>query len=112
MMTISRSNITRLATRIFLVNLFVYLLVGWFIYHSWSQYEHQTALSTQNLALSLELNVLGVLDKTDVSLMAVVNEAQRQLAVGATCRRTPRETPRLWNRCARCLPAVWKKRGG
>jgi hypothetical protein len=82
-MTTSRSYITRLATRIFLVNLFVYLLVGRSIYHSMSQYEHQAALSTQNLARALELNVLGALDKADVSLTAVVHEAQRQLAIGA-----------------------------
>ncbi len=82
-MATSRTYIVRLVTGVVFVNLSVYLLVGLALYLSLLQYEKQTMLSTQNLAHSLELNVSGVLDKTDIAILAVVDEAERQLAGGS-----------------------------
>lgn len=82
-MTTSPSFTVRLAIAVFFLNLFVYLPVGLSLYQVRQQYEQQTALSTQNLAHSLELNVAGLIEKVELALFAVANEAERQLVLGA-----------------------------
>ena len=72
----------RLAVGVVLVNLFIYLLVGVSIYRSRQQYERQAALTTQNLAHSLEITISDFLEKMDISLFAIKNEAERELAGG------------------------------
>ena len=72
----------RLAIGVIFINLFVYLLVGLALYQIRQQYEKQMALSTQNLAQSLAINVSGILDKIDVALFTMVNETEWQLVDG------------------------------
>jgi len=72
----------RLAVGVISVNLFIYLLVGVSIYRSRVQYERQAALTTQNLAHSLEITISDFLDKMNISLFAIKNEAERELAGG------------------------------
>jgi signal transduction histidine kinase/ActR/RegA family two-component response regulator len=81
-MTAARTYFIRVTAGVVLVNLFVYVLVGLSLYQVRQQYERQTALSTQNLAQSLEISVSGIIDKIDIALFAVVNEAERELATG------------------------------
>jgi PAS domain S-box-containing protein len=81
-MIASRTFAIRLATGVFLINLFVYVLVGLSLYQNRQQNEKQTELSTQNLTQSLETSLSGTFDKIDVALFATVNEIERQLANG------------------------------
>ena len=78
----SNSLIKRLAAGVFFSNLFVYALVGLSIYQSRQQYERQAALTTQNLAHSLETSIAGILNKMDVTLFALSKESERQLIGG------------------------------
>ena len=77
-----KSSAIRLAAGVVLINLFIYLLAGVSICKSRQHYERQAALTTQNLANSLELTIAGFLEKMDISLFAVKNETERQLAGG------------------------------
>ena len=72
----------RLSVGFFLINLFVYILVGWGLYQNKIKYEKQIAVDTQNLAQSLEINIAGVIDKTDNALRGITDEINRQLSVG------------------------------
>jgi hypothetical protein len=72
----------RLAIGVALVNLFMYLIVGVSMYKSRRQYELQAALTTQNLARSLEITISDFLDKMGISLFAIKNEVERELADG------------------------------
>lgn len=64
------------------VDVFVIGLAGYWLHHSRQQHEERAAIATQNLARSLELTMDNIFDKTDVALLAVVDEAQRELAKG------------------------------
>ena len=77
-----KSLAIRLAVGVVLVNLFVYFLVGVAIYKSRQHYERQAALTTQNFAHTLELTISGFFEKMDISLFAIKNEAERELAGG------------------------------
>ena len=74
--------VIRLAARLGLMNLFVYLLVAGALHQSWQQYEHQATLSAQNLAQSLAINVSGTLRRVDGGVFSVAKEAERELASG------------------------------
>jgi len=82
-MALPRSFIIRLIVSLLFINLFVYFLAGLSLYQIRQQYETQTALSTQNLARSLETSISGILEKINVAFGDVVNEAERELASGA-----------------------------
>ena len=74
--------VTRWAAGVLLLNLFVYTLAAFMLYASWRGYETRVESSTQNLARIIESSVTGVVDKADVALRSVVDEAERQLAAG------------------------------
>jgi two-component system sensor histidine kinase/response regulator len=78
----SGSIVTRLTAGVIVINLFVIALMGVFLYQNYRHYAHETAISTQNLVRSLELNVAGIIDKVDGALFAVVQETERQIAHG------------------------------
>ena len=73
---------TRLLIGVVLVNAFVYLLAAAALYQSRLQYVQRAETSTQNLARSLELTLIGTISKLDIHLQAVIHEAERQLATG------------------------------
>lgn len=81
----------RLITGTFVVNLFLYLLVGPSLYEIRQQYIIQTELSTQNLAQSIEGHVLEIIDKIDIALSTVEWEAERQLNAGGIQEKTLNE---------------------
>lgn len=70
----------RLVAGTIIVNIFVYIIVGYSIYNSRLHYDKLAEISTQNMAKSLEANISGIFDKIDIGLSAVVFEAERQLA--------------------------------
>jgi len=78
----STSFIKRLAVALLLLNLFVYALAAFSLYQSWQQYKARVEIATQNLAGVLESNIVGIMGKSTVALLAVVDEAERYLAAG------------------------------
>ena len=74
--------IKRLVLGALLINLFAAALAGIAIYQSRMQYQERAEITTQNLAHVLEEYITGVIDKIDLTLLTVVDEAERQLAAG------------------------------
>ncbi|HXW69717.1 MAG TPA: EAL domain-containing protein [Dissulfurispiraceae bacterium] len=58
------------------------VLVGISINRSRLQYEEKANITTQNLSWVIEENINGIINKIDVMLMSVTEEAERQLANG------------------------------
>jgi len=77
-----RAFLLRLMSGMLMINLFVVGFAGFLLIQSRQLHAERTANSTQNLARSLEQTITNVFDKTDVALLAVANEAERQLAMG------------------------------
>ena len=75
-------TIKRLSFGFFIINLFVYAVVGWGLAQNKARYEQMTLIVSQNLAQSLELNITAVIDKTDGALLNISNEINRQLESG------------------------------
>ena len=65
-----------------LVNLFMMITLGLILYQSHHQYQQSAEKMTQSLAHVLEENFSGLIDKIDVSMLAVSDEMQRQYAGG------------------------------
>ncbi|MBF0359786.1 MAG: PAS domain S-box protein [Oligoflexia bacterium] len=65
------------------INLFVYLLVGFYIYKSYQHSENQAINLNQNLIYSLQINIATIFQRIDVVTSAVVMESKSQLAAGA-----------------------------
>ncbi len=78
----SRPFVTKLTTGVLFINLFVYLLVGASLYLIRQQYVIKTEFATQNLSISLNHNISGIISRIDIGLFAVAREAERQLASG------------------------------
>jgi PAS domain S-box-containing protein len=74
--------IRRLIAGVLTLNLCIYTLVGLFLWRSWHQYEATIAISTQSLAQVMENNIAGIIRKSDMALLSVADEAERQLASG------------------------------
>jgi PAS domain S-box-containing protein len=72
----------RLAITVLLVNLFIIILAGFSIRHSRLQYEERATITTLNLAQVLDEYINGIITKTDVALLSVIDEAERQFASG------------------------------
>ena len=51
-------------------------------YLSWRQYQHRAATAAENLCQLIEQNVSDLTAKSDLAILAVVHEAERQLAQG------------------------------
>jgi signal transduction histidine kinase len=73
---------TRLSVGVLAANLFVVAMAASSLYHSRVLYEERQAVQTQNLSQALELTIEGIVDKADVALQAVVDEAEKEIAAG------------------------------
>jgi len=78
----TRSTITRLVIGVVLLNLLFYVLAGWSLLQIRGQYERKAEITTSNLARVLDTSIAGALDRTNVSLVAVVGLLEQQLADG------------------------------
>jgi len=67
---------------VLLVDLSVIALAFFSLRQSWLQYGKQAAVQTQNLSQALEYSIAGIMDKTDLALLSVADEVQRQAARG------------------------------
>lgn len=74
--------VRRLVAVVVLVNLCVYSLAGWYLYRSLGHQFTTISVLTQNMALTLENNIVGIIDKADMALRSVVDQAERQLVTG------------------------------
>ncbi|MEI6206654.1 MAG: PAS domain S-box protein [Desulfuromonadales bacterium] len=72
----------RIALTVILLNLFVYSFAGYYLFQSKASYERRAVISTQNIANVLEQHLKGEIDKIDMALIAVKNEAEGQIARG------------------------------
>jgi hypothetical protein len=70
----------RLTTATIIINLLVYLIIGFWLYKDRMHYHHLAEITTQNMAKVLETNITGIFDKFDVALSALTHETERQLA--------------------------------
>lgn len=96
----------------FLINLFVYALMGLVLYQSRQQYARQAVLTTQNLAHSLSINVSGVLDKIDGGLFAVATEVERQIQAGGINEKSLNAYLTRQQAQIRDLEGMWVANGG
>jgi diguanylate cyclase (GGDEF)-like protein/PAS domain S-box-containing protein len=63
----------KLATTVFLINLFVIALAVTSAYHGHRQYQERAEVTTQNLAYALENNLVNAIQRVDVSLLALLD---------------------------------------
>lgn len=77
-----RSFLLRLVSGMLVINLFVVGFAGFSLIQSRQLHAERTAISTQNLTRSLEQTITNVFDKADIALLAIADEAERQLATG------------------------------
>lgn len=79
--TVSPATIYKqLAAGIFLANLLVVALLSISLRQSRIQYEERAIISTGNLSHVLEQNLKGTIEKIDLALFDIENEAEQQLA--------------------------------
>ncbi|MBF0507262.1 MAG: hypothetical protein HQL09_10565 [Nitrospirae bacterium] len=74
--------IKRMATAVIFINLFVIALAGLSLRQSLLQHEERAVVTAQNLSQVLERYIGGVIDKIDVTLLAISDEIEKQVAVG------------------------------
>lgn len=77
----------RLAVGVLLINLFVVTLAGLSLRQSWVQSQERATVATQNLAMVLDEEIGGDIDKIDVVLLSVTDEIERQIAAGGVDKR-------------------------
>jgi signal transduction histidine kinase len=77
-----RAFIVRLASGVLLVNLFIVALAWVSLYQSRHHYKERVVVQAQNLSQALEFTIVGIIDKADLVLLAMVDEAERQVAGG------------------------------
>jgi PAS domain S-box-containing protein len=81
--TVSRATfLKRLAASVILANLFVIVLLALSLHQSRIQYEDRAVISTRNLSLVLEKQLVGTIEKVDLALLSVADEIGRQAARG------------------------------
>ncbi len=80
--------VKKLAIGVLLINLFIIALAGISIRQSRLEYEERATITTENLSQALDEYINGVITKIDVTLMSVVDEAERQLAAGGINKQT------------------------
>ena len=71
-----------LLTAVLLVDLAVVSLAAFSLHQSRLQYGERAAVQTQNLAQALEYSIAGIIGKSDLALLPVVDEVEEQLAGG------------------------------
>ncbi|MDD4927790.1 MAG: PAS domain-containing protein [Gallionella sp.] len=79
----SASVIKWLAVTVLLVNLFVILLAVLWLNHSKQQDQEDAAVATRNMSNLLEQHLIDAFEKIDISLLAAVDEIDRQNAKGS-----------------------------
>ncbi|MEI6386129.1 MAG: histidine kinase dimerization/phosphoacceptor domain -containing protein [Spirochaetota bacterium] len=72
----------RLSIIVIILNMFALLAVGLLIRQSLIQYESEASALSRNIAGILDANISGIIAKVDIALLAVTDEAERQLAKG------------------------------
>ena len=72
----------RLVAGALLIDLFVVALASWSLYQSRCHYEDRVLVLVQNLSQALNLSIGNLLDKSDLALLAVVDEAEQEIAAG------------------------------
>jgi len=73
----------RLIAMVILLNLCFISILLLSLRQSRIQYEERAAISTRNLALVLEKQLIGIIEKINLTLLAVSDEARQQTAHGA-----------------------------
>ena len=68
---------------VLLVDLSVVVLALLSLHQGWLQYRERAEVQAQNLSQALEYSITGITDKSDLALLAVVDEVHRQMARGA-----------------------------
>jgi PAS domain S-box-containing protein len=76
------SFLKRLTAAVLLANLVVCALLAASLSQSRTQYQERAVISTRNLALVLEKQLLGTIDKVDLALLTLADEVQDQLGQG------------------------------
>jgi PAS domain S-box-containing protein len=76
------SFLKRLLAAVLLANLVVCALLAASLVQSRKQYQERAVVSTRNLALVLEKQLLGTIDKVDLALLTLADEVQDQLGQG------------------------------
>jgi hypothetical protein len=72
----------RLVAAIVLINIAVIAIIAYSLYLSRRHYDEQAAAITRSIAQVLDENISGAIAQTDLALLSVVDEAQRQLRSG------------------------------
>jgi signal transduction histidine kinase len=78
----SRTFLVRLSVVVILANLFVIAFSGIMIYQLLEHDKNRIRVHTQNLSTSIEQSIVNILEKSDVALLSVVDEAETQIAGG------------------------------
>ncbi len=73
----NRGFIARLSAIVLLANLFICSLSFFFLMQSKQQYVRKTEIQLQNLVTALELTMSGIINKTNLVLLAATDEAER-----------------------------------
>ncbi|HJV33807.1 PAS domain S-box protein [Geomonas sp.] len=77
-----RAYLVRLLSAVLALNIFVLGLTAFFLHKSRVQDETRVAIQAQNLSQSLSQTMAGIIDKTDLSLLYLKREMERQLRRG------------------------------
>jgi len=77
-----RAFVLRLVLIFFVTNLFFIGLAGFSLIRSKKQYEERAEITTQNLSHVLAGNIDAAIDKIDLTVQAVADEVEKQLASG------------------------------
>jgi len=74
--------LVRLIAITLLINLFVVGIAAWSLRHSWLDYRERAVVSANNISLVLEKYLSGTIAKVDLTLTALKEDAEAQLAGG------------------------------
>ncbi len=78
-----RNFIVRLIVGFMLINIFVVSLSALFLIQSRQQYVSRAEAQTQNLVMALELTLSGIFNRANLTLLTIIDEAEKQLANGS-----------------------------
>jgi signal transduction histidine kinase/DNA-binding response OmpR family regulator len=79
---VQRSIVKRLIAGVLAINLFVGSMVAWVLWENYLQAEQQGQIMVENFSGVLESGLEGMLRGIDLTLLAVKDEAERQIAAG------------------------------
>lgn len=79
----TRSFLVRMFAGVLLVNTFVVTLALLSLLQSRQQYISKVEIQTQNLVTALEVTLSGIFNKTNLTLLSITDEAEKQLKNGA-----------------------------